>query len=509
MTASPVPVEAQRDKHLERDAVGLPAIVFQSVATMGPGVGVTYSIGVGALFAGGALPLSVFLALLACLLVALSIGQLARHLPSAGGPAAYTANGLHPGIGFLVAWGYSLTYFLAVPFLMLLIGYLLAGTLQLNLHWNYDAWWVIGALVGGALVFIINVIGIRISTAAGVIFGVIEIVIFLILSITLIIKAGGANTLAVFGSKFANVKGFGGGSGIVAGSVYAILAFIGFDAAAPLAEEAKNPRRSITYAVVGSTLLVGLFYVFCIYAATVYFGAGKFSTFTSYNNGNPWIGLAQSVWGGWWVIVFITLLNSAQANINGAANAGTRVMWSMGRTNVLPRILALTHPQWRSPYIATIITFVGGDAIALILGEKYGPTTAYNLLGTMIVALVIPVYVAVNLACVAYYWRFQRSEFNWLLHGLIPVAGIIVLIPAFFTALGITVFSFISPLTFPLNYAGPVVIAWFVLGIVWLGYLMARHPERVQATAHIFKDEMPEPDAPMEAQPAPSGVQPS
>ena len=48
--------------------------------------------------------------------------------------------------------------------------------------------------------------------------------------------------------------------------VFAILAFFGFEAAAPLGEEARDPRRTTPRAVVGSTLIVGLFYVLTSYA---------------------------------------------------------------------------------------------------------------------------------------------------------------------------------------------------------------------------------------------------
>jgi amino acid transporter len=48
-------------------------------------------------------------------------------------------------------------------------------------------------------------------------------------------------------------------SGIIGGSVYAILAFIGFDAAAPLAEETWDARRNVGRAVVLSCLIIGLF----------------------------------------------------------------------------------------------------------------------------------------------------------------------------------------------------------------------------------------------------------
>jgi amino acid transporter len=49
----------------------------------------------------------VVFALIGCLLVAVSIGQLARRLPSAGGFCTYASRGLHPAVGFLVGWGYA------------------------------------------------------------------------------------------------------------------------------------------------------------------------------------------------------------------------------------------------------------------------------------------------------------------------------------------------------------------------------------------------------------------
>ena len=478
---------------LARNAINLPAVVFQSVATMGPGVGLAYSIGVGALFAGGAEPLSVILALAACLFVAIAIGQLAKHMPSAGGPATYTARGLHPSVGFVVAWAYSFLYFLATAFLLLLVGYLFAGVAQSEFGWNYTASWIAATTVSGIGVFFLNYTGIRVNTAAGLIFGIFEMVIFAALSIFLIVKAGSHNTLAVLGTKYATVKGFRGLSGVFAGSVYAILAFIGFDAAAPLGEEARDPRRTIKYAVVGSALLVGVYYLFATYAAAVFFGPEKFGAFPGYNDSNPWVALARSAWGIGWVLVFITLLNSAQANTNGVANAATRVLWSMGRNGILPKAFASVSPKHRSPSVATLFTFVGGLALALVLGVKYTPTMAYAMLGTMIVGLVIPVYMLLCLASIVYYLREQRREFNVLTHLILPVLGIAVFVPPLLAGLGVTAlgFSWIAPLAYPLNLATWVVVIWYALGIVLAGYFMARQPARLRQTAAIFEEDEP------------------
>src|ERR1019366_8532112 len=93
---------------LAKHVVGLPGVIFQSVTFMAPGAAVATSLAVAAGFAGGAMPLTVLLTLIAALLVAVSISQLARQLPSAGSVYTYPSQGLHPTIGFLVGWGYAM-----------------------------------------------------------------------------------------------------------------------------------------------------------------------------------------------------------------------------------------------------------------------------------------------------------------------------------------------------------------------------------------------------------------
>jgi amino acid transporter len=77
-------------------------VVFQSVANMAPAASVAFSILFAAQYAGGATPLAVLVGLGLCLLIAVTIGQLAKHLPSAGGLYTYNARGLGASVGFLV-----------------------------------------------------------------------------------------------------------------------------------------------------------------------------------------------------------------------------------------------------------------------------------------------------------------------------------------------------------------------------------------------------------------------
>jgi amino acid transporter len=315
---------------------------------MAPAGALALSISLGATYAGGALPLAVLLALVGCLLVASSIGQLARHLPSAGSIYTYPAVGIHPSIGFLVGWGYSLIEMLIGPTTMVLFGYLVSSFTQTEFHWPFTTVWVIFLIVAALVIAGLNFRGVVVSAGTGTVLGALEILIFVVLAVWLIVKAGSGNTGSVFTLHYATLKGYKGFSGVVAGSVYTILAFIGFEAAAPLAEEARNPRRTIGIAVMTSCLVIGLFYVLGTYAGDVPFGPGKFASFGALNGGSPWIQLARDVWGIGWVIALLAILNSTFANGNAGTLATTRTWFAMARVGLLPRPLAATHPKYRS-----------------------------------------------------------------------------------------------------------------------------------------------------------------
>jgi amino acid transporter len=90
-----------------------------------------------------------------------------------------------------------------------------------------------------------------------------------------------------------------------------------------------------------------------------------------------------------------------------------------------------------------------------------------------------------------YYLRFARSEFNWFLHLVVPVVGILVFLPAWFTALGIgnSVLKFVSPLSDPISETGLIIGIWCAIGVVVLIYLYIRHPARLPKMQQVFADD--------------------
>ena len=484
---------------LRKNAIGLREALFQGITDMAPGAAIAASIPAGAALAGGALPLSVVFALVACLLTASSVAELARNIPSSGSLATYSAQGLHQAIGYLVAWGYVLVGVLIPPLVLLQLGFTTAATL--NAEWaSYpaDLWWP-WTILGALIVMAAGLYGIRASARLGTVLGIFEVGVFVVLGVLLVFHAGSANTLSVFSTSHAPD---GTLSAVIAGSVFTILAFGGFEGSTPLAEETENPRRTIRLAVLGATLSIGVLYIFTTYAVDVAYGPDNFASFTSSGDAS-WEGLARQFYGLFWVLVFLAIVNSTVANANAGVNVSTRTAYAMGRIGAFPYALARLGLRHRAPYVSVLAVTAATIVVALTLGFAYDPVTAFAMTGTGIVILLVAIYIIANITCVAYYLRRRRQEFNVLLHLVVPVLGIAAFTPAWLTAAGIPVplFDFITKLSPPIAYAGPAVGVWMVLGVLYLIWLYARHPSRVAEVARVHLDEPGQDAGPRHAAP--------
>lgn len=474
---------------LAREAIGLREVLFQSITAMSPAGALAVSVAVGATYAGGALPLAVVFAFIPCLTVAISIGQLAKHFPSAGSIYTYPARALHPIVGFLVGWGYALAAATWVAAIGLMTSVQMAGVLTRGNGAMFQLVWIVTFVAAAFVVLLLGYRGVQVSAKTGTVLGALEIGIFLVLAFYLIVIAGHANTAAPFGLKLATVKNYEGIPGVFAAAVYTVQAFVGFEAAAPLAEEARNPKQTITRATLWACVAIGAFYVLTTYAATVSFGPKKFQDFAaSPEHGSPWFGLARSAWGTGWLVIFLAVLNSNFAGQNAFSNAATRTWFALARIHLVPGVLSRTHLRWRSPYIAVLTQFVCTLALGAAFGGIFGPVNGFILLATLCTIVPIGVYMLINISCLVYYLRDRRQEFQWVMHALLPIVGIVFFVPVLLTALGVggAVLTFVKPLPYPISLCGKILATWYFLGAIYLAYLAKRHPERLKQMAHIF-----------------------
>ncbi len=485
---------------LASNAIGLTEVLFQSITHMAPAVATAISIGAATAFAGGITPLSLVFAMIAVLFTAYSMSELARHLPSAGGMYTYVGRGLGSFFGWMVAWSFAFAEPLIMPILLGGFGFYGAIFLSTYLNIEFEMAWIVLALVCAALVWFLNYRGIALSTRTGVALGVIEIGIFLLISSLLIINAE-ENTLSVF------IPGDDGVLPAFQGMIFCLLAFIGFEAAAPLGEETAEPRSTIPKAVIWSAVLVGLFYVFNMYAATVYFGPDNMTDFLAANDGDPWGGMATEVMGtlGGLLVIF-AILNSCVANANSSATAATRSLFAMGRASLLPRFFAAVSPGTRAPvnavHFQAVLAIIVVIALGLVLTddpiEGAPGLNVYIWLGTLVGLLFASIYILVNLACIGYFLREGRSEFNPLKHIVVPILGVIAMIPAVLAVIGGVTIPILdielAPYENSLRYTAPVVGVWVLLGLVVYFVLRARNPAALDRVDDVYGGE----DAPAE-----------
>jgi amino acid transporter len=166
----------------------------------------------------------------------------------------------------------------------------------------------------------------------------------------------------------------------------------------------------------------------------------------------------------------------------------------MGRINAFPHFLARVHPKHHSPVTAIWTAFVITVAVTLGLGLGYDPVTAFIMVATGLVIVIVAVYILMNAACIGYFAR-RGHGFNVFLHLIVPLLGIAVFVPAWLTAAGIEVFSFVAPLSAPYWYMGPGVGGFMLIGVIYLIYLYQRDPERVSQVGMVHLDLLDEESA--------------
>jgi len=121
-----------------------------------------------------------------------------------------------------------------------------------------------------------------------------------------------------------------------------------------------------------------------------------------------------------------------------------------------------------------------------------GPLTTYVWIGYALGLLFAGMYVAVNVAVIGFYLRERRDEFNVLKHVVVPVLGVVLLIPAFLGVLGgltIPILDItLDPLKTPYDIVPLLVLIWMVVGIVAYVLLRSRSPEALARIGDVMTE---------------------
>ncbi len=271
-------------------------------------------------------------------------------------------------------------------------------------------------------------------------------------------------------------------SGFTLAIVLAVQGLTGWEAAAPLAEETKDPKRNVPRSVLLSIIILGVFLVFTYWGIITGFGVDNIKGLTG-SPDLPGLALARRVWGGGWWLILIAFMSSTLAVTLATANVSTRMWYSMGRNGAFPKLFAKVHPAYKTPTNAIFAQYGLTLATGLIAGAWFHPDVAFFLLTGLVLVLGVSfVYLMANVGVIVYYWRERHPEFNWLWHAALPVASSLVLV----YALAESFPPFCPSQNCPVDpYAKAPLVAggWLVVGILLLVYYAMSKREQWLKTA--------------------------
>jgi amino acid transporter len=191
--------------------------------------------------------------------------------------------------------------------------------------------------------------------------------------------------------------------------------------------------------------------------------------------------MAKQAWGAGSVLIIFAILNSGLGNAVAGISAASRALFAMSRAGTLPRPLSHINARHRIPDVAILATLFIGILLTLWLGTRYGPATAFALIGAIITILILVVYVATCLSVPLFYYREHRAEFRIGRHIVLPAIPTLALV--------FPIWAQFSPAPAPpINLAGPVCGVWLVLGLLVVAVRRIRGTQPLEATTQPTLD---------------------
>ncbi len=310
-----------------------------------------------------------------------SFTELTTAIPDAGGPFAYAFRAFGPTGGFIAGFATLVDFLMGPP--------AIAAALGAYAHFLNPALPVLAVAAASYVVFVgVNILGVRESANLSVIvtvLSVVELVVFMVL------VAPAYETSNVL----AHNEGFSAGS-LVASLPFAIWFYLAIEGVAMLAEEVRQPAKTIPRAYL---LSIGTLVLLTLGVMILTAGAGDWRQLSRIDHPLPetlaMVLGQQSAWAKLFAgLGLFGLIASFHANTLGYS----RQLFALARAGYLPRFLARVNGRFRTPHWALICGgFVG-------LAALFSGTTDQIIILSVVGALVMYISSLLSL------FRLRRIE---------------------------------------------------------------------------------------------------
>lgn len=180
----------------------------------------------------------------------------------------------------------------------------------------------------------------------------------------------------------ANQGSFGkfGWTGIFRAAGLIFFAYMGFDAVSTVAQETKNPQKSMPYGILGSLLICTILYVLFAYVLT---GVANYKLFSGAGNDLAPVATAINHMGTVgpdghiipafpWLnrIIMVAILLGYSSVIMVLLLGQSRVFYSMSRDGLVPKIFSHLHDTYKTPAKSNLLFMVFVSLIAAFVPGK-------------------------------------------------------------------------------------------------------------------------------------------
>lgn len=300
-------------------------------------VSLGYSMGL----TGPAFIISAFLAMLVSILVSFSYAELSSILPGAGMIGDYTLAAMGRFMAIVAVLGGYIVLVSAAGAMESITAGLAAEMLSPAINST------VVALLLLLFFLVVNLIGVDI-------FGSVQV----LLTATMMIGTAAMGLFGLLGIGTVtephavpfNPAGWGN---VFQSLALGIWLYIGIEYICPMAEEVKQPAKTIPRAMIWG--LITIFVVDMLFgqALTRYVDLEQLTTSTT-----PQVDGAMAMFGtpGMVLITLITILASA-SSINSHLAAVPRMLYGLAREGMLPKVFTYIHPKFRTPWVGIITVF--------------------------------------------------------------------------------------------------------------------------------------------------------
>ncbi|XP_030372056.1 cationic amino acid transporter 2 isoform X2 [Scaptodrosophila lebanonensis] len=400
-----------RKKPLEDSNESKLAKVLSAFDLTALGIGSTLGVGVYVLagevskqYAGPAVVISFLIAAVASIFAGLCYAEFGARVPKAGSAYIYSYVTIGEFIAFLIGWNLILEYAIGSAsvvkglstYLDSLCGYAMRDFLGTHLPINIQglsAYPDIFAFVVTILFSWAIASGAKESTRVNNVFTMLNLGVVLFVIVAGLFKVSSSNWTI---PKEQVPQGYGEGgfmpygvSGIIKGAAVCFYGFIGFDCIATAGEEAKNPKKSIPFAVIVSLAMIFL----------AYFGVSSVLTmmlpYYEQDESAPLPHVFRIY--GWHVAEYVVTIGAMFglcASLMGAMFPLPRIVFAMANDGLLFKFMGEISNKYRTPFKGTLLTGLLTGILAAIFNlsqlvnmMSIGTLLAYSMVASCVLML--------------------------------------------------------------------------------------------------------------------------